>query len=254
MTSDQHNGWQLRDELERARRDGIVEACLLAETRAGLPRGLLVAIASRETELRNVVGDEGHCRGVFQIDDREHDDWLRRNGAAAPGAVPAVEDAAAFAADVMAANFAYGRAKGLSGRRLLKFAAAAFDAGPVGAWKALQITGDPDSGTTGRNYGADVLDRLRAVESALDEGWSPTRRPLLRLGDLGPDVLELKRDLREWFAEHRTAVRPSYRMSTSFGPSLKTAVEAFQRANGLEVDGVAGPSTWEVLDGVGRLH
>jgi peptidoglycan hydrolase-like protein with peptidoglycan-binding domain len=222
MTSDPQIGWQLRDELEGARRDGIVEACLLAETRAGLPRGLLVAIASRETQLRSVDDD----------------------------ALPTIEDAAR----VLAANFAYGRAKGLSGRRLLKFAAAAYDAGPVGAWKALQLTGDPDSGTTGRNYGADVLDRLRMVESALDAGWSPSRRPLLQLGDLGPEVLELKRDLREWFAEHRTAVRPTYRMSTSFGPSLKTAVEVFQRANGLEVDGVAGPSTWEALDGVGRLH
>jgi peptidoglycan hydrolase-like protein with peptidoglycan-binding domain len=223
MTSYQQNGWHLRDELERARRDGIVEACLLAETRAGLPRGLLVAIASRETELRPAAEDES---------------------------LPTVEDAAR----VLAANFAYGRAKGLSGRRLLKFAAAAYDAGPVGAWKALQLTGDPDSGTTGRNYGADVLDRLRAVESALEAGWSPARRPMLQLGDLGPDVLELKRDLREWFEEHAGSVRHTYRMSTSFGPSLKTAVEAFQRANGLEVDGVAGPDTWEALDGVARLH
>jgi peptidoglycan hydrolase-like protein with peptidoglycan-binding domain len=223
MTSYQQTAVGLRDELERARRDGIVEACLLAETRVGLPRGLLVAIASRETEIRPVNGAD---------------------------ALPTIEEAAR----VLAANFAYGRAKGLSGRRLLKFAAAAYDAGPVGAWKALQLTGDPDSGTTGRNYGEDVLDRLRVVESALEAGWSPTRRPMLQLGDLGPDVLDLKRDLRAWFAEHAGAVRPTFRMSTSFGPSLKTAVEAFQRANGLEVDGVAGPSTWAALDGDGRLH
>ena len=228
MTSYQQTAGELREELERARGDGIVEACLLAETRAGLPRGLLVAIASRETESPDA----------------------ERNGAAALS----VEDTAALAADVMAANFAYGRAKGLSGRRLLKFAAAAYDAGPVGAWKALQITGDPDSGTTGRNYGADVLDRLRVVESAIDAGWLPAQRPMLQLGDLGPDVLDLKRDLREWFTEHGVSVRPAYRMNTAFGPSLKSAVEAFQRANGLEVDGVAGPSTWQALNGMARLH
>jgi peptidoglycan hydrolase-like protein with peptidoglycan-binding domain len=250
----QHTAGELRDELDRARRDGIVEACLLAETRAGLPRGLLVAIASRETHLRNIAGDMGHGRGVFQIDDRYHEDWLRRNGAAAPGAVPTVEDAAAYAADLLAANFAYGRSKGLSGRRLLKFAVAAYNAGAGGAWKALQITGDPDSGTTGRNYGADVLDRLRVLEPALDAVSPAGGRRLLRLGDVGPDVLELKQGLRTWFAEHNGATAPSFRMNTSFGPSLQTAVEAFQQANGLEVDGVAGPGTWEALDGMGRLH
>lgn len=255
MSPSQQVAKQLREEIRRAERDGVVAACLAAERQAGLPRGLLVAIASRETNMRNIAGDKGHGRGVFQIDDRFHGDWLRRHGAAGAGAVPSVEDGAEYAAGLLAANFAFGRSKGLSGRRLLKFAVAAYNAGAGGAWKAVQLTGDPDSGTTGRNYGADVLDRLRVVENELDGTPLPPERPVLDLGDVGPDVLELKRRLRAWAKANAAVVLPEFRLNTSFGPALKTAVEVFQRANGLEVDGVVGPDTWGVLEKPAqRLH
>jgi hypothetical protein len=38
----------------------------------GLPRCLLYAVGSKETNLRNVVGDGGHGHSVFQLDDRWH--------------------------------------------------------------------------------------------------------------------------------------------------------------------------------------
>ena len=250
----QQSASSLREEIDRAQREGLVEACIAAEAKAGLPRGLLLAVASRETHCRNIAGDGGHGRGVFQIDDRYHADWLRRNGAGAPGAVPPVAAAADYAAQLLAANFAYGRSKGLSGQRLLKFAAAAYNAGAGGAWKALQLTGDPDSNTTGRNYGADILDRLRIVAGHLEGAPVPPERPVLRLGDVGPAVLDLKRALRDWLAANDGVAAPSFRMNTSFGPALKTAVEAFQRANALEVDGVVGPDTWGVLEGAEQLH
>lgn len=40
--------------------------------RYGFPPALLYAVGSRETNLRNVVGDGGHGHGVFQLDDRFH--------------------------------------------------------------------------------------------------------------------------------------------------------------------------------------
>ena len=244
---------QLKDEIDRAQRDGIVEACLAAEAKAGLPRGLLLAVASRETHCRNVAGDGGHGRGVFQIDDRFHGDWLRRHGAAKPGEVPSVEDGADYAAQLLSGNLAYGRSKGLSGRPLLKFAVAAYNAGAGGAWKAVQQTGDPDSGTANHNYGADVLDRLRLLEGWI-EGGAPAARPTLRRGDVGPSVLELKRKLRAWFVEHEPVGMPEFRMNTSYGPAVVTAVEVFQRLNRLDVDGVCGPDTWAVLDQEEQLH
>jgi peptidoglycan hydrolase-like protein with peptidoglycan-binding domain len=247
---------ELQDEIKRARNEGIVEACLAAEQKAGLPRGLLVAIASRETHCRNIVGDGGHGRGVFQIDDRFHGDWLRRVGAAAAGAVPPVEDSAEYAAKLLSANLAYGRSKGLDGEALLKFTCAAYNAGAGGAWKAFQETGDPDSGTANHNYGADVLDRLRLISGAVGRvgPGEPGQRPTLRSDDVGPAVLELKRKLRAWFVANEPVGMPEFRMNTSFGPALVTAVEVFQRVNALDVDGVCGPKTWAALDGALPMH
>src|SRR5258708_13007329 len=36
----------------------------------GLPKMLLFAVGSRETDLTNEVGDNGHGHGVWQLDDR----------------------------------------------------------------------------------------------------------------------------------------------------------------------------------------
>lgn len=36
---------------------------------------LLMAIASRETNIRNIVGDNGHGYGIMQIDDRSFPEW-----------------------------------------------------------------------------------------------------------------------------------------------------------------------------------
>jgi hypothetical protein len=36
---------------------------------------LLMAIASRETNMRSIVGDGGHGYGIMQIDDRSFPDW-----------------------------------------------------------------------------------------------------------------------------------------------------------------------------------
>ena len=47
-----------------------------AERAQDLPPGLLLAIASSETNCRNMVVDGGHGRGVFQIDDRWHTDFI----------------------------------------------------------------------------------------------------------------------------------------------------------------------------------
>jgi peptidoglycan hydrolase-like protein with peptidoglycan-binding domain len=136
----------------------------------------------------------------------------------------------------------------------LKFAAAAYNAGAGGAWKALQLTGDPDSGTANRNYGTDVLDRLRVVEAQIAGSAGPAERPLLRQGDVGPAVLELKRLLRDWFVANQPVAMPEFRMNTAFGAALTTAVEVFQRVNALEVDGVVGDDTWGALDQSAQLH
>jgi hypothetical protein len=225
--------------------------CLAAEGRAKLPRGFLLAIASRETNCANIVGDGGHGRGLFQVDDRFHGQWLARVGAGRPGGLPSVEDGAAYAAELLTSNFSFGRAKGLRGRRLLKFAASAYNAGAGGAWKGVQEAGDSDAMTTGRDYGADVLRRMAILRGWLgpdDADPGPASQRVLRRGDVGPDVLELKRRLRAWFEANQPVAMPDFRLNTSYGPAFVSAVEVFQRVNGLDVDGVAGPQVWGALD------
>ncbi|MGH3130766.1 MAG: peptidoglycan-binding protein, partial [Gaiellaceae bacterium] len=236
-----------------------VEVCLAAERTAKLPEGLLLAIASRETHCRNIAGDGGHGRGVFQIDDRFHGDWLRRHGAGAPGAVPSVADGAAYAAELLNANFAYGRGKGLKGDALLKFAAAAYNAGAGGAWAGVQVAGDPDARTANRNYGADVLERMSLVRGWIEpsepsEPSAPDARPLVTRGSSGPAVVELKRKLRAWYAANPTIEMPGFRLNPAYGAGVERAVTLFQRLNGLEVDGVVGPQTWNALDAADQLH
>src|ERR687884_423981 len=95
----------------------------------GLPGCLLYAVGSRETNLRNVVGDGGHGHGVFQLDDRSHQ--------IPPGFDQDVHAQAEKAAQMLEAGF----------RRF-------------GDWvKSCNYynSGSPDAGqTTGRDYGPDV--------------------------------------------------------------------------------------------------
>jgi len=242
-----HSAESFRAELEGARRAGYVDLCLAAERKAGLPRGVLLAIASRETNCRDVVGDGGHGRGLFQIDDRSHGAFLRRHGAAGPGGKPPVAAAADYAAQLLKDNLAFGRGKGLSGDALLTFALSAYNAGAGGAWRGLQERGDSDARTAHGNYGRDVLARMRLAAAWLDGRSAGGDRPVLRAGSRGREVLELKRLLKTWADANPGARTPRFLLNEAYGPGTKGAVEAFQRAQGLGVDGVVGRDTWGAL-------
>ena len=69
-------------------------------------------------------------------------------------------------------------------------------------------------------------------------------QPMLREGSDGQDVKRLQRLLAGQGFSPGAA-------DGQFGPRTRAAVEAFQRARGLEVDGVVGPKTWAALLGAG---
>lgn len=69
-----------------------------------------------------------------------------------------------------------------------------------------------------------------------------SRRPVLRQGDMGADVELLQRQLI------RHGFTPGD-VDGQFGSQTRRALVEFQRARGLHADGVAGPSTWQALDG-----
>src|SRR5262249_34368018 len=100
---------QLTKEVGGARKNGWLPILTKAEKRHNLPAGLLLAIASRETDMQDVVGDGGHGRGLFQIDDRSHGDFLAQQKAAGPGGKPPVAAAADYAANLLASNLGYGQ-------------------------------------------------------------------------------------------------------------------------------------------------
>ena len=234
---------QLVASLERARGEGLDAICLAAERKAGLPRGILLAIASRETHCRNVVGDGGHGRGYFQIDDRAHPAFLRKHGVL-DGGVPPAREAAAYAAQLLLDNGAFGRQKGVKPIDLLKFSLSSYNTGAGNAIKGYRA-GDPDRTTAHGNYGRDVLDRLRIVTAWLDGAAIPRDRPVLREGSRGKAVLELKEKLAA-----ATDGPPVFAMTPVWGKALTRAVEEFQREHGLGVDGVVGADTWRALDRV----
>lgn len=154
-------------QLERAIAEGWVEPLRAAERAAGLRRGTLFAVASRETGFQDIVGDGGHGRGLFQIDDRSHGAFLRQNAGA--GGRPPVPVAADYAARLIAGNLQDGKRRGVRDADLERFALAAYNAGPAEAAKAY-AAGDPDRATTGKNYGRDVLARRELFAAALGAG------------------------------------------------------------------------------------
>ena len=227
----------LTAELRSAEASGLVEICARAERAAGLPACLLLAIASRETGCRDVVGDHGHGRGYFQIDDRYHHGWLARHRAGGAGMTPPPAAAAAYAAGIVESNLAYGRVHGVRNAELMRFALSAYNAGPLGALRGYRA-GDSDLETTGHDYGADVLARMEAFRRA--------RRPLLSPGARGPAIAELTALLRAWYEREGTPV-PRFTPGPVLGPATVRALLEFQVAVGLEPDGIAGPLTWAAL-------
>jgi hypothetical protein len=232
---------QVRKSLDRARADGLDRICREAERKVGITPGLLLAIASRETHCRNVVGDGGHGRGYFQIDDRSHQAFLRRHGALGAGGIPPVREAALYAAQIVADNLRSARKGGVRDRDVLHVALAGYNAGPGNALNCYR-EGDCDSKTAHGNYGRDVLNRLEIVLDWLDAKPTKPEQPLLREGSRGPAVLELKRKLAAWYTTD-----PPFAMTPVFGPGTTAAVRAFQEAHRLEIDGEVGPNTWKAL-------
>jgi peptidoglycan hydrolase-like protein with peptidoglycan-binding domain len=246
----------MKRQMAAARSKGWDSICARAEQSKGLQPGLLLAIASRETDMSDVVGDAGHGRGLFQIDDRSWPEWLGAHGAARAGTKPPVNDAARLAAAIVSDNLAFGRRNGVADPDLLKFALSAYNAGPGGAIKGYR-EGDSDLHTTGNDYGADVLGRLELVDGG---GQPAPAQPvstngasrgdgILRVGASGSQVLALKDKLAQWFGLNAPGEWDGFAIESGafFGPKLERAVRVFQERLGLLVDGEVGPQTLGAL-------
>jgi hypothetical protein len=79
----------------------------------------------------------------------------------------------------------------------------------------------------------------------------------LRRGDSGSDVRELQVRVAGWINSTSSTAR-TFQLDGEFGAQTEAAVRGFQRAYGLEADGVAGPKTQQQMnllqDADGTVH
>jgi hypothetical protein len=65
----------LKRQFKRAKKNGWIKTFKSAAATYQLPPEVLMAITSRETNMRNIIGDGGHGYGLMQIDDRSFPEW-----------------------------------------------------------------------------------------------------------------------------------------------------------------------------------
>jgi peptidoglycan hydrolase-like protein with peptidoglycan-binding domain len=190
-----------------------------AEVDHGLPRMLLFAVGSRETNLTNEVGDFGHGHGVWQLDDRWH---------TPPGGFPHFDADVPMQCDVAAAML-----KGIL----------ATTGGNVEEAAAIYNSGQPgEAGTTHGDYGIDVVERMQFLQQLPAINVVGGSVPAWFHRDLGLASPFMNGD-DVTVVQKKTGAAPD----GVFGPITQQHVISFQSHHGLETDGIVGPLTARAL-------
>jgi len=168
---------ELQAQRQRLRETGLdVRLAQQAEAHGFAP-AFFFAIASRETNCVNELGDwqngEAHGVGIVQIDIQHAlARQARDDGSWRTNPDPLL----AFGAQLLADNIrrAQQAFPAFSSEQQLRVAASGYNCG-MGAAIAGARNGDSDQHTTGHNYGADVMARLAVFEELMFS--SPTLSP-----------------------------------------------------------------------------
>ena len=148
--------WQLR----RAQKAGLTSMLREGAQKAHIPVEYALAIASRETGIRNLLGDGGQGIGVCQIDVRFHEIAKRAKltGSWKTFPLPLIE----YGCAMLGENIGWARRTfpDLDFQQCLKVAASAYNCGRSGARLGHEAE-DSDLRTTGKDYGRDVLKRMK---------------------------------------------------------------------------------------------
>lgn len=179
--------------LTRWRTERVGE--LAAEAEDGISGDLVLAIGSRESSMRNIVGGgyfdsagrfvvTGEDRGWLQINAVFHraflegvpgcvsGSWRETLTSALPaGRVPGLTRSTRYAILLLRQNIVTVTAAGVPAADAVRVAVAAYNGGTSGALRGWR-EGNPDRYTTGGDYSRDVLDRRAKVRRARRElGW-----------------------------------------------------------------------------------
>jgi hypothetical protein len=112
----------------------------------------------------------------------------------------------------------------------------------------VEVVAPPTSSSTSTTASSSTTTSTSTSTSSSTTSTTVAQEPVgatLRRGDRGPAVAQLQRDLHAlgyWLGGR----------NDSYGLLTEQAVTAFQKVEGLERDGVAGPATLAALDGAGR--
>jgi soluble lytic murein transglycosylase-like protein len=157
-------GWEqwkesdLQAHYQHAVNNGWVPFFEAAAQQHNLPPELLMAIASRETDMRNIAGDvqqgvpQGY--GIMQVDIKSNPAFCKTwNKDDVQGSINAGTAMLAQKRDILAQS-------GITDIRLI---AAAYNCGQNRVLDCVkaQPTQDPDQHTTYQNYGTDVVNRMQ---------------------------------------------------------------------------------------------
>lgn len=154
----------LTRQFKQAQQNGWLAYFEAAAQQQDFPVELLLAISSRETNLRNIKGDfrDGiyHGYGVMQVDIGTDPAFCKTWTA------EKVNESVERGCRILAGKRAYLAKKQCTDLRAI---AAAYNTGEGNVSRSLAAGRDPDSTTTGRNYGSDVLARMEVFKRLLGE-------------------------------------------------------------------------------------
>lgn len=147
----------LRTQLDFVTRSGWLPMFEAAAKETGMPVDFLLAIGSRETNLRNIKGDcrngSYHGFGILQVDVRTDqafcEAWTEDK----------VAESILRGAKILAGKVAYLVSKNQAPS--VRNVAAAYNTGEGNVYRSLTAGKDPDRTTTGGDYGSDVEARKK---------------------------------------------------------------------------------------------
>lgn len=184
---------EIATQFRRAKSLGALEAITEAVQGTAWSVADLFAVGSRETEwmekYTRVPGDRGNAFSPFQIDKRYFGAWVasgkwRDMGEAAEKAVNVLEQKGRQIEESVGKRINWHTSKGtamsfvgkpLTPDELRAVTLAAYNSG-IAAYHHFSTSGDPDKGTTGADYGADVRGRAEQF-AALLAGTEPEKKP-----------------------------------------------------------------------------
>jgi len=161
-----------------AKASGWIPAFIKAGKDYDFAPSLLMAIASRETNMHNIVGDGGHGFGLMQIDIRSFPEWVSSGAWRFPAQV-IEKGAQVLDQKVTQIHGGVGKTLNVGGyvfygatfhtaADAIRVAVAAYNSG-LWAYYCFSKGEDPDRLTTGHNYSADVLKRQTEFAKLLGE-------------------------------------------------------------------------------------